>query len=300
MAFIAEFRGATSSTKYKFVVQPDSPNFSVRRLSSQLCCLSWRLPSCLLSCESSPVASRLWSLSRVSPRLSSRLRCASRLLIVRIASVQRHACIRRGCRRCWGSGWGPTHPRLLGRLAFLLKPMEKYGGRRPSSSRTCAQRPEKPHRGSRLLRPAALSRTLRSGVSCFWYSEDVRQVGGDTQSRRSQGVEELSFRSQRSNHDQAALPGSPQMPPGPQDHLPDHRGRGHRAQAAAKEKRIAADPLPKLASIPFLDRLEEEEQGVRWMPPGTTLAEMHDLSMSFLPCRLRPLSDAITCGGPSA
>ena len=51
---------------------------------------------------------------------------------------------------------------------------------------------------------------------------------------------------------------------------------------AAKKKRIAADPLPKLASIPFLDRLEEEEQGVRWMPPGTTLAEMHDLSMSFL------------------
>ena len=54
-------------------------------------------------------------------------------------------------------------------------------------------------------------------------------------------------------------------------------------EAAAKKKRIAADPLPKLASIPFLDRLEEEEQGVRWMPPGTTLAEMHDLSMSFLP-----------------
>ena len=64
---------------------------------------------------------------------------------------------------------------------------------------------------------------------------------------------------------------------------------------AAKKKRIAADPLPKLASIPFLDRLEEEEQGVRWMPPGTTLAEMHDLSMSFLPDTRVSYSTFIGC-----
>ena len=66
-------------------------------------------------------------------------------------------------------------------------------------------------------------------------------------------------------------------------------------EAAAKKKRIAADPLPKLASIPFLDRLEEEEQGVRWMPPGTTLAEMHDLSMSFLPDTRVSYSTCIGC-----
>ena len=46
---------------------------------------------------------------------------------------------------------------------------------------------------------------------------------------------------------------------------------------------LTATALPKGAIVAYLDRLDEDETGVRWMPPGTTLAEMLDCSVSFLP-----------------
>ena len=49
----------------------------------------------------------------------------------------------------------------------------------------------------------------------------------------------------------------------------------------------STNALPKAASIAYYDRLEDEESGVRWMPPGTTLAEMMDCAVTFLPhCRV--------------
>ena len=44
-----------------------------------------------------------------------------------------------------------------------------------------------------------------------------------------------------------------------------------------------ARSLPQVSTISFLDNLEDEEKGVRWMPPGTTLAEMLDCAITFLP-----------------
>lgn len=53
-----------------------------------------------------------------------------------------------------------------------------------------------------------------------------------------------------------------------------------------EDGRVAASTstaLPKASSIAYLDKLDEDEEGVRWMPPGTTLAEMLDCALTFLP-----------------
>ena len=42
-----------------------------------------------------------------------------------------------------------------------------------------------------------------------------------------------------------------------------------------------ARSLPQLSTSSFLYNLEDEEKGVRWMPPGTTLAEMLDCAITF-------------------
>ena len=55
------------------------------------------------------------------------------------------------------------------------------------------------------------------------------------------------------------------------------------------------NPLPKLTTVAFLDFMEENEQDVRWMPPGTTLAEMHELAISFLPHMKVSYSTFVKC-----
>ena len=55
------------------------------------------------------------------------------------------------------------------------------------------------------------------------------------------------------------------------------------AASSSKQPPPSRSPLPKLNTGVFLDFLDERGQGVRWMPPGTSLAEMHDLARTFLP-----------------
>eukprot|EP00435_Cladocopium_sp_Y103_P075707 s119_g63.t1 len=55
----------------------------------------------------------------------------------------------------------------------------------------------------------------------------------------------------------------------------------HRGAAAAGLKK---DSLPTpLSHIQFLDYLDESSEAVRWLPPGTSVAEMKDLAQTFLP-----------------
>ena len=46
---------------------------------------------------------------------------------------------------------------------------------------------------------------------------------------------------------------------------------------------VCSTALPQGATVAYLDKLDEDEAGVRWLPPGTTMAEMLDCSVSFLP-----------------
>ena len=44
-----------------------------------------------------------------------------------------------------------------------------------------------------------------------------------------------------------------------------------------------ARELPKTTTVEHLDEFDKSEAEVRWLPPGTTLAEMRDLAQTFLP-----------------
>ena len=41
--------------------------------------------------------------------------------------------------------------------------------------------------------------------------------------------------------------------------------------------------LPKTTTVEHIDQFDKSEAEVRWLPPGTTLAEMRDLAQTFLP-----------------
>ena len=63
------------------------------------------------------------------------------------------------------------------------------------------------------------------------------------------------------------------------------------AQAAASKESVVtystsaqlARELPKTTTVEHLDEFDKAEAEVRWLPPGTTLAEMRDLAQTFLP-----------------
>ena len=62
-----------------------------------------------------------------------------------------------------------------------------------------------------------------------------------------------------------------------------HMGERSHTQVIQPKLRTLCSQLPKPGSIQFLDDLDRNSDTVKWLPPGTSMAEMQDLAQTFLP-----------------
>ena len=77
------------------------------------------------------------------------------------------------------------------------------------------------------------------------------------------------------------------------EHLPeshDVRGQVATNESNAQKKLLQAGKaavqerrLPHHETIPYLDEMDQSQSEVRWLPPETSVAEMRDLALTFLP-----------------